>query len=330
MELPQLKPKTKYHFKITCQSQQNISADTSDQQFVTLGLPDEMMPANVLDLTAQAADRQVLLAWQLPVEQDLAGVVILRSTKYYPLDQLSGEEIYRGWGKRIGERWEYLDQNLVNNQRYYYTVFVLDKSGNYSSGALVNAIPQNKQSPVATAPSTIEEAPVVATSTPVGSANLKISDQDFEYWQQGLRLEPQGGQLKIVAGQPLTIILNSAQLPAVVKSIVAYVKVGSLQNRFWLKFSPLKKQYAAIIQIPESRAEYMLSYYFLNNQGQSLAQTSLKLLIQQSAAAPKQVIGSNWLVFLLLLIILLLLLVIFLLIIAKRKKNPLTSVEPKE
>ena len=57
-------------------------------------------------------------------------------TDFYPKNPREGALVY------VGDGTFFEDVNLINEITYYYTAFSYDKTGNYSSGAIVSAIPE--------------------------------------------------------------------------------------------------------------------------------------------------------------------------------------------
>jgi len=95
---------------------------------------DTIAPANVSNFRAEVSDEKINLAWTNSKDSDFAGVRINRSTKNYPLSPDQGAMIYNGSGT------SFLDADVENGIKYFYSAFAFDKTGNYSSGAIVSAV----------------------------------------------------------------------------------------------------------------------------------------------------------------------------------------------
>lgn len=92
---------------------------------------DTVAPANVSDFLAVEADGGVRLSWQNPEDEDFDRVRIVRSSLFYPTDDVDGLVIFDGVTS------SYLDTTFENKEGiYYYSVFAYDATGNRSSGAV--------------------------------------------------------------------------------------------------------------------------------------------------------------------------------------------------
>jgi uncharacterized repeat protein (TIGR01451 family) len=90
--------------------------------------PDVQPPSEVAGLKLSRAPTALKLSWRLPVDTDLAGVVITRTTKGSPAQVT----LYRGRGTA------YTDRRVRAGARYWYRVRTYDDSGNRSAGVVVS------------------------------------------------------------------------------------------------------------------------------------------------------------------------------------------------
>ncbi|MCX6780170.1 MAG: hypothetical protein NT034_03255 [Candidatus Magasanikbacteria bacterium] len=91
---------------------------------------------------ASSSDRVILLRWTKPALAQWKKIIIRRSTLFYPENITAGGLLYDGLGQTTDQINFFLeDKNLTNGKRYYYTIFVLDSKGVYSSGSSLSAIP---------------------------------------------------------------------------------------------------------------------------------------------------------------------------------------------
>ncbi|MFH0927896.1 MAG: fibronectin type III domain-containing protein, partial [bacterium] len=135
LTLTGLNPDTTYHFSVTSADTTNNSSSSLDRTATTP--PDTTPPPNVSGLNAMPGNRQIVLGWTNPQNtSDFAGVMVRRKTGSSPQNQNDGLLAYQGIAQTLG------DSNLTNNTRYYYAVFSYDQTGNFSSGALIDAIPR--------------------------------------------------------------------------------------------------------------------------------------------------------------------------------------------
>ncbi len=125
-------------------------------------------PAAVTGFTATSGDEEILLSWNNPTDADFEGVVICRLTSGYPSTSSEGTLVFDGTGTTT------VDDNLTNNQTYYYSIFAKDEVPNYSVKADANATPIDVTPP----------APVTGFTATSGDEQITLSwtnptDADF-------------------------------------------------------------------------------------------------------------------------------------------------------
>lgn len=121
---------------------------------------DSVPPGSVTNFTITVGDSQLQLDWTNPVDADLAYVQIQRSTTAFPAGPASGTTVFQGAGT------SYLDTGLTNGVTYYYSIFVRDTSGNFSSAAQNSAAPSPTPPPPAVCGNAVCEPPENPTSCP--------------------------------------------------------------------------------------------------------------------------------------------------------------------
>lgn len=307
-KLINLLSKTTYYFKISCRDAAKNESETTGQKLTTLTPPDITPPANVSNFEAIAGDGQVELKWKNPPDLDFKAVKIMRSTDFYPSDPLAGTLIYNGNGK------SFLDTGLTNRVRYYYTAFAYDKTGNYSSGAIVSGVPHE--------PGVIPPSEEMPTSTiPITPEIEKLNFNDFDFFQGGEKIIPTEGKFDIKSGMPLTASIAYEKVPEVLKTIMATLSSGEKVFSFLLRINKEKTRYEAIIASPDPGV-YPLTLNILDYKNQALKKITGQLIIEESKTAPAPIPwykkSKNW--FCLLLGLIILALIIYLLR-RKRKKD---------
>ncbi|MBV4440098.1 hypothetical protein [Clostridium tyrobutyricum] len=115
--------------------------DTTEWQQVS-AIPaentDTEPPGVVSDFTVTAGNGKVDLSWTNPVDEDFAGVKILRKTLGYPSSPSDGDLVYNGTDT------SFEDTTIENGTTYYYRIFPYDTAGNYNiaeEGQEVTATP---------------------------------------------------------------------------------------------------------------------------------------------------------------------------------------------
>lgn len=129
-----LKPETIYFIKLKFSDQSNNEAISDVFQIKTS--PDTQAPANVSNLRIFVRDRALLLKWQNPPDEDFSKVIIVRKVGAFAQTISEGEVIFEGLSE------QFLDQNLKNDETYFYTLFAADGYGNLSSGTIIKGVPK--------------------------------------------------------------------------------------------------------------------------------------------------------------------------------------------
>jgi len=263
--LRNLSPETTYHFKIFCQSQFYFYKDeTKDQQFKTLKSLDFTPPANVSNFEAIAGDSQITIKWQNPPDSDFKAVKIMRSEKFYPSNPWEGTPVYNDKGNN------FTDTGLVNGKRYYYTAFAYDKAGNYSSGAIISAVPRKPGEPEVP-PEIPPEIPPEEVPPDIGKLSLK----DFDFFQDGKKIQLIEDKIDIKTESPLTISINYGKVPEVLKTIMVTLEKSLPPEggnkkffSFLLRINPEEIAYRAVIMPPEA-GDYPLIINLLDYKNQA-------------------------------------------------------------
>lgn len=272
-KLINLLPATSYHFKISCRDAAKNESETTDQKFTTLTPPDITPPANVSNFEAIPGDEKVELKWENPPDLDFKAVKIIRSEKFYPQNPWEGEMVYNDKGT------SFVDTGLKNGLTYYYTAFAYDYAGNYSSGAIILAIPF-KEKPLPPPP--VVPPPVIPPPPEIEEITL----EDFDFWQEDEKLEiTSQGLIEIKLEKPLTVSVDYEKVPEVLKTIMVTLEKQSGEMgeqakffSFLLRINKEKTKYLATLAPPEPGI-YPLTISVLDYKNQNLKQMNGRLII---------------------------------------------------
>jgi hypothetical protein len=129
--LTDLEPGTIYQYEVIGYTPFGKQTVLEKGQFSTLSSADAFPPTNLGAFTATRDGNNVKLNWTASTEADAASVRIVRSHLGFPTHIQDGVVVYQGLGSGV------IDLDIL--ERYspvYYTAFVVDTSGNVSSGAV--------------------------------------------------------------------------------------------------------------------------------------------------------------------------------------------------
>lgn len=287
--LTNLLSETTYHFKIKCRDSRGNESETLDQKFTTLSLIDIFPPANISNFEAIAGDSQITLKWQNPADPDFKAVRIMRSEDFYPQDPEQGKLVYDG------KETSFIDTGLINGKRYYYTAFAYDFSGNFSSGAIVSAVPRVKPPPPPEEIFTEEECleagyywydetchrePKIVPAPPEVE---KITIDDFDFIQAGRKIPVVDGKLEIKKEEQLEILINYDKVPEVLKTITVTLEKGEKFFSFLLRINKEKTAYLATLMPPDEPGVYPITIAVLDYKNQTLKRILGQLIVFESA-----------------------------------------------
>lgn len=260
-----LTPSTRYYFKIELIDGYGRYLSIGGQEFTTLSLPDVIPPANVTNFTATPSEKDITLTWNNPVA-DFQTVRIVKSDKFYPNDPLNGEIVYEGRAER------FVDTEVMIDKRYYYTAFSRDRIGNYSSGAVTDA--------VLVRPGEMPKSPKLfagileLSKELVPSLLRNLSILDIGFFQDGMQLPVHDKQVEIRGDRNLTVSIKYEKVPEILKTIVVTMFDPTDKNKtfsFLLRVNADKTAYEAHISALGRPGKYEFSFAILDHKHQGLA-----------------------------------------------------------
>ena len=269
-KLTNLLLKTSYHFKIVCKDRSQNETESEDQQFTTLALPDTTPSANVRNFEAVPGNRKIVLYWENPSDFDFREIKITRSTDFYPKNLWEGTLVY------IGEGTLFEDINLINGITYYYTAFSYDKAGNYSSGAIVSAIPEAVSVVPPIKPPV--ELPIAMPSPEIEKLTLK----DFDFWQLGEKLPLiKGKDIRLIEKAPLTVSIDYEKVPVDLKTIIMTLEKDEKYFSFLFKINKEEIRYLTTLS-PLKVGTYPINLHLLNLEDQNVKTISGQLIVEKA------------------------------------------------
>jgi len=283
-----LSVETNYNFKIVCRDSKGNESETGNQRFTTLSLPDTTAPSNISNFEAVPGDKQITLQWQNPTDSDFKLVRIMRSQEFYPENPWEGKLIFEGSTN------SFTDTSLTNGTRYYYTAFSYDYAGNFSSGAVVSAVPRLGEIPpieqITTEKQCLEsgfywydnschqEQQVIPGPPEVE----KLTLDDFDFIQKGIKLFETEGNINIQENEPLTISIDYGKVPEVLKTIMVTLKKDNKTFSFLLRINQEKTAYLASLMPPSETGAYPAILSVLDYQNQILKKVSTQLTVKET------------------------------------------------
>jgi|GEM_PF-4331360 len=230
-----LNAETQYHFRIVCFSG-SITQITGDQKFTTLRGSDQTAPDNVTDLEARyvSQEKKVILQWDNPLH-DFSGVKVVRNEKYYSRDYLDGYPVCEGDVETCD------DLILVEERKYYYTVFAYDSAGNFASGTGVSIYVGNMQQNYQdTATTSVAVNPILLT--------------DVHFYQDGVLLRREDDVFVAKSGKAVEVTIDADKFLKSAKAANISVEGGGSSQTYIFKLDKKSGVYRAtfIINVPNT------------------------------------------------------------------------------
>lgn len=256
LNLENLQIFSKYHFKISCLDETGRKTETEDHSFSTL-----TVIANVTALKAIGGEGQIFLSWVNPKDDNFQSVRVLRNENFYPASPEDGTLIYEGADSSL------VDSGLINRKNYFYGVYVLDKNGNYSSGAGIMAIPQKKEAPF------------------VPGQLKKLSLSDFDFYSAGEKIFlKEGNLLEIEKSKPLIISIDYSKVPSAYKKIIAEIAVSDLRFAYIFELNQEETVYSTAFIVPDGLGKFPLSISIFNTENNLVEKLDATLKTFEKAA----------------------------------------------
>lgn len=322
-----------YYFKIICLDTNKNKSEIKNK-FSSLPLPDTMPPVNVSDFEAEAGDAEITLSWQNPEDADFQSVKLFRSESFFPKNPEEGKLIYEG--KKIS----FIDSSLNNDKKYYYTIFAFDFSGNFSSGAVVSAVPKKIIHPISSptgtatpsgAPS-VSVTPTAATVTPIPTISTvpipthilpQINDlnlDDFIFSQEGIEIKPIGEKIEVDFGKPVAISIPAGKIPEEVGAMMLILSRDNETFSFLFKLNPEKTEYETVVK-PLSDSAFLLTITILDKKNDILKAITGQMVSVEKSKKSVDLFSSVSYLYLLFILILAIILIVFYSSKKKKKKK---------
>lgn len=269
-----LQASSTYHYKIFCQDQNSSTTESSDNIFTTLSGPDEIAPGNVIGLRNIPGNKKISLFWRNPSDYDFAGVIIRRSTSFYPTLN-SGTEIYNGAGNPANNgEVTFDDLGLINDVLYYYSVFAYDTSGNFASGAATAGKPFEEEIEIVTTTPTTTLPEIPATTTPPVADEYDLFFRDFDFSQEGASLEVRQDQVDVGLGKQLSIGLKQSKIIPGTERIILYFSGKKGIETYLFNYDASSQNYLAGLPLPEDAGRYNVNIILLDGGGNKIKEVS--------------------------------------------------------
>ncbi len=316
IDIRNLDENTVYNFQIRSSDSAGNQSIKDGYDFKTLSK--KISLENVSGFKAIAGDGKVALFWINPLIEDLDRIVISRSETFYPKSSGEGVIVYSGKDE------SFVDTDLDNGTKYYYSVFSFDLKGNISSGAVVSAVPSKAESPEKP-PEAAPEEPVAPTEKPSESSSEKpevppppppeippeiekITIDDYIFLQDGVKINLKEGKIEVDPGKEIIVSIDAKKIPEEVGSIMIILTRENEEYSYLMKKDESRGIYSASIKLASS-GSFDLTIALLDKDNKIIKVISANVLPIPTIKTPKERFSN--LIYAFPLLILLLVLIIY-------------------
>lgn len=213
--------------------------------------------SNVLAFRAIPGDKHVALSWVNPKTGNFTEVVIVRSDQSYLAKYDGTEGVYRGAES------SYIDLELTNDKKYFYTIFAHSSTtGTYSSGSIAQATPKlpSLESPYAAGSKEFLDAGQALPSQPAKKTD-KIELTDFYYYlilnQKVLQIGLNSLSELHVAGDSVILI----EIPSdIFSKPLNVISVSTDESSYLMTEVPDKNKYQLVISASKNAGQGELRF----------------------------------------------------------------------
>lgn len=237
---------TVYWFRIAGENVKKEVVGVAGQSFRTKRVI--RVPQNAIRFRATARVRDIELTWRNPAEATM--IRINRSTDAYPLTQLDGRVVFEGLAERA------IDLDVERGVPYFYTLFVQDATGAYSSGALASAmLPKPERQPVSLDGDSVSSSPTPLAQpstvdqfcSEAGKCPVPLADASFV--QDGIKVLPRpNGDTVVRADLGLLVSVPSDDIKDRASRVVVTVTdPKGVSSSYFAKTDDEKTAYSAYL-----------------------------------------------------------------------------------
>lgn len=309
VKLESLQVFTKYYYGLECADQLELKANSQAQYFITLNILE-----NPNNFKAVSGDSKITLTWNNPLNIDFKNVIIIKSDSFYPTSIGDGIIVYEGTENF------FIDKNLENGKRYYYTIFANYGARGYSAGAIASAIPQTEI--------VLEPPPeIVFPEPPVAPEAQKVIFKDFDFYLEGTKLAIKNEKtVETENNKVLIVSIDYKKVSDIYKTIIADLEIKGEHFYYLFQLNQEKTIYSTAFLSPQYSDIYSLKIIFLDQDGNKIFETQGELSVYKKIIEPQVCRANNLCQIvtagLMLLILFLLLILLFLMLKTNKKQSP--------
>jgi len=227
---------------------------------------DTTAPANVSSLSANPSTSSVTLTWQNPTSSDFSKVIIIRDSQNVPTSITDGTNIYEG------NLASYTDTNVVENTRYYYTVFAFDRTGNQSSGTITQITTSTTSTSQPYVPPITEQTKVVTVQDLTEEQTVSITAD------QQQTTTSDSGDIHVYTQQTIDITIPAATITSNTSDLKDVIFVVA-NDSYLMTYDAQTDTYKTTINAPTIKGTYDTKIQTISNENISDLAITMSLMV---------------------------------------------------
>jgi hypothetical protein len=252
--LTDLEPGTTYEYEIFAETPFGLESVIAAGQFTTLSPALSTTPPNVVRFMATPNQTDVQLSWQLPSDEPISFVRVVRSHLGFPAHPQDGAVVYQGTAV------QFTDTDILSEYSpVYYTAFVYGPEGKVSSGAVAMAFAQSDTA--VSEPAGSSDGPDSNLPTTPVKVTEATSTVEQERFTPEMRV-PELSEVFIMQAKTEYSFLNPDIILSPTDSFVVQIPVaavaGNLKSIIGTLLDPTnnKLSYSFLLRINEDKTHY--------------------------------------------------------------------------
>ncbi len=218
----------------------------------------------VTDFSVGPRDSGVTLTWKNP-SSDFEYVRIVRSDDFFPGTPYGGEVIYEGSAQ------SYFDTEVVDNVRYYYSIFVKGKNG-FSPGVLQNFIRNNDRDLFEDVGEPVTIFGPIYDSTVISDLDQSDIESLFRVYQDGIEVSRANNTFYVKNSRDVVMTVDkSLAVPSDSQVFVSYMRSSQTGPgyRYPLEYSEKERKFITTFRIQNAELNTPFILYIRNNENVS-------------------------------------------------------------
>lgn len=237
-----------------------------------------LAPCNVLEFNAVSLVGSIMLTWKNPPAKFGRKIKIVRGQGEHIVDVLSGDLVYEA--AISGEAEQFIDSTPRESAMLFYTAFVCDDGGQWSSGALAWAKPLLSAGESIGATSDlpyVKDHPALLESS-LQNSGVGARFSDLSFFQNDQNIESAKGPIAS-ASMVLEIMASQKDIPVNIKSVILELFFGGRKSFLLLGRNIKDIMHCSLFLPPGREGEFAVKVYSISLEKKISLESPGKIII---------------------------------------------------